>query len=63
MSLRYRDVREALSELGELLLFEARPTGGEGNRPAEKAALLAARRLLATLHHWLAEHLEEVNRQ
>jgi hypothetical protein len=56
-------VREALTELDELLFSEARPTGEEHNRPAEKAALLAARRLLATLDQWLAERLEEVTRQ
>jgi hypothetical protein len=37
-------VREALSELDDLLFSEARPTGWEHNRPAENAALAAARR-------------------
>ena len=57
MSLRYREVRGALSELEELLSSGARPAGGEHHRPAERAALLAARRLPAPLDQWLAERL------
>jgi hypothetical protein len=56
-------VREALSELEELLFSEARGAGWEYKRPAEKAALLAARRLLATLDQWLNRAGEELNRQ
>lgn len=61
MSLKYRDIRELLTELDELLFSEARGAGWDNNPPAEKIALVAARRLLAQLDRWLAERIGELN--
>lgn len=61
MGLNYRDIRDSLTELDELLFSEARSAGWDGNRTAEKIALVAARRLLAQLDQRLADHLTELD--
>ncbi|MGH3821656.1 MAG: hypothetical protein ACRDRA_02240 [Pseudonocardiaceae bacterium] len=61
MSLKYQEVRGSLAELDELLFFEARGAGWDGDRSAEKAALVAARRLLAQLDERLAERIDELD--
>lgn len=61
MRLNYRDVRDALSELDQLLFSEARSAGWDGSPTEEKAALVAARRLLTELAARLTERIDELD--
>jgi hypothetical protein len=61
LTLNYRDVRDCLAELDQLLFTEARGAGWDNNPAEEKTALVTARRLLTELAARLTERIDELD--
>ncbi|MFF5992890.1 hypothetical protein [Prauserella flavalba] len=61
LTLNYRDVRDSLAELDQLLFTEARGAGWDNNPAEEKTALVTAHRLLTELAARVSERINELD--